>query len=196
MDEGRQRFRDGVIEIQKEATPLRSTYTLPYPGQWKEMRPFLRPELNIESNHKVIMRKAREISGDVRDPVIVAARLMEWVYGNVEKRPLITVPSALEVLKGKVGDCNEHAMLLTALLRASGIPARVCVGLVYARDRFFYHAWTEAYVGRWVSMDATLNQMPADPTHVKLIQGGLERQVDMIGLIGRLRVQVIGYRYE
>ncbi len=115
---------------------------------------------------------------------------------NVEKRPLVTVPSALEVLKSKVGDCNEHAVLLTALLRASGIPARVCVGLVYTRGKFFYHAWTEAYVGKWISMDATLNQMPVDATHIRLARGGLDKQLDIIGLIGKLKLKVIAFGYE
>jgi transglutaminase-like putative cysteine protease len=102
----------------------------------------------------------------------------------------------LEVLKNKVGDCNEHAVLLTALLRAVGIPARVSVGLVYTRGKFFYHAWTEAYVGKWVSMDATLNQMPVDATHIKLVHGGLDKQADIIGLIGKLKLKVIDYRYD
>lgn len=196
LNGGRQRFRDGVIEILREKTPLRATYTLPYPERSDEMIPFLRPEFGIESDHGMILRKAREISGDAKDPLKAASRLMGWVYGNLEKRPLVSVPSALEVLKTKVGDCNEHSVLLTALLRASGIPARVCVGLVYSRGRFYYHAWTEGYVGRWVSMDATLNQIPVDATHIKLIQGGLERQADIIGLIGKLKLSVIAYGYD
>jgi transglutaminase-like putative cysteine protease len=99
-------------------------------------------------------------------------------------------------LKTRAGDCNEHAALLTALLRSAGIPARECVGLVYANDRFFYHAWTEAYVGRWISMDATLNQMPTDATHLKLVQGGLDRQTDIIPLIGKLKLSVMDYGYD
>ncbi len=196
LNEGRQRFRDGVMEIVREETPVRATYPLPYSEPSEGMKPFLQSEFNVESDHNAIIGKAREISGDLKDPVKVSRRLTEWVYRNVEKRPLVTVPSALEVLKSKVGDCNEHAVLLTALLRASGIPARVCVGLVYTRGMFFYHAWTEAYVGRWVSMDATLNQMPVDATHIKLIQGGLDKQLDLIGLIGKLRLKVIAYRYD
>jgi transglutaminase-like putative cysteine protease len=143
---------------------------------------------------------------------------MNWVYRNIEKRPVMTVPGALEVLKTRVGDCNEHAVLLTALLRASGIPARLCVGLVYSRGQFFYHAWTEAYVGvrsngtppvpagtarefgapqdGWISLDATLNQMPVDPTHIKLAQGGLDKQVGIIGLVGKLQLEIVELRYD
>ncbi len=196
LNDGRQRYREGVMEITREETPVRAIYPFPFPEQSEEIRPFLRPEFTIESDDSAIIEKAREISGDLKDPVKMARRLMGWVYRSVEKRPLVTVPSASAVLKGRVGDCNEHAVLLTAFLRASGIPARICVGLVYARGKFFYHAWTEAYVGRWISMDATLNQMPVDATHIKLVDGGLDRQVDIIGLIGKLKIKVIDYRYD
>jgi transglutaminase-like putative cysteine protease len=121
---------------------------------------------------------------------------MTWVYRNVDKRPVVTVPSALEVLKTRVGDCNEHSVLLTALLRSAGIPARINVGLVYARGKFFYHAWNEAYLGTWISMDSVLNQMPTDATHIKMIEGGLQKQVDIIGLMGKLNLKIVDHRYD
>jgi hypothetical protein len=38
--------------------------------------------------------------------------------------------------------------------------------------------------------------MPADATHVKLVEGGLNRQVDIIGLIGKIKLEVVDYRYD
>ncbi|MGD9032639.1 MAG: transglutaminase domain-containing protein [Desulfobacteraceae bacterium] len=193
---GRQRFHEGVMEISREYLPSRAPYSVPYPYRGDGMKPFLKSEFNIESDEKEIIEKAREIFGSEKDPLVVSRRLFAWVYDNLEKRPVVSVPSALEVLKTRVGDCNEHATLLTALLRASGIPARLNIGLVYNRGKFFYHAWTEAYVGKWVSMDATLNQMPVDATHIKLVEGNLERQVEIAGLIGQLKLKVLDYRYD
>ena len=135
-------------------------------------------------------------AGDEEDPVLVSERLLNWVYGNLEKKPVLSVPSALVVLRNRVGDCNEHATLLTALLRASDIPARICIGLVYNRGRFFYHAWTEAYLDEWISMDATMNQMPADVSHILLMRGNLDKQVEIMGLIGKIRVEVLDYEYD
>ena len=169
---------------------------MPYEEASREMKPLIEPEINIESDHKLVTEKAREVIGNTKDPFAVARKLMSWVYRNVEKIPVIIVPSALEVLKTRVGDCNEHAVLLTALLRASGIPARVCVGIVYARGKFFYHAWNEAFLGSWISIDATLNQIPTDATHIKLVEGGLNKQVDIIGLIGKLRLEIVDYGYD
>ncbi len=196
LAKGRQTFDSGMIEIIREKMPSKPVYDLPYSDGSDSMKKFLRPGLNIESDDRAVVERARKIAGKVKDPVIVARRIMAWVYQNVKKRPVVTVPSALEVLRTKVGDCNEHAVLLTALLRATGIPARLCVGVVYSKGNFFYHAWTEGYVGDWISMDATTNQMPADVTHIKLVQGGLDRQVEIIGLIGKLKFKVIDYKYD
>jgi len=196
LTSGRQKLRAGVLEITREKTPGKAGYSIPYTGAPSKLKPFLNPEFNIESDDEVIRKTALDIAGGTRDPITVGRRMMAWVYGNIKKRPVVTVPSAVEVLKTRVGDCNEHSSLLTALLRAVGIPARICVGLVHSKGRFFYHAWTEMYVGEWITMDATLNQMPADVTHIKLLHGGLDRQVEIIGLIGKLRLKVIDYRYD
>jgi len=85
---------------------------------------------------------------------------------------------------------------LTALLRAADIPARECVGIVYTDRRFFYHAWTEAWLGQWISMDATLNQMPTDATHIKLVHGGLDKQAELMALMGKLRLEIVDYGYD
>jgi hypothetical protein len=196
LNSGRQRFAGDTLEIIQEKRPLKAGYLLPLTDVSGDMKSYLSPGFNIQSDNGEIVNQARDIIGKTRDPVIVARKLMAWVYKHVEKRPVLSLPSAVEVLKTRSGDCNEHAVLLTALLRAAGIPARECVGLVYANDRFFYHAWTEAYVGGWISMDATLNQMPTDATHLKLVQGGLDRQTDIIPLIGKLKLSVMNYGYD
>ena len=72
----------------------------------------------------------------------------------------------------------------------SGIPARISVGLVSVRSAFYYHAWPEVYVdegkgrGLWLPVDPTLNQFPADATHLRLASGGLDKQVAILPLIG------------
>jgi hypothetical protein len=195
LNGGRQRLVGDVLEIVQEKRPLKAGYRLPLKDPGDDLKPYLRPGFNIESDSEAIVNQARNIVGDSRDPVVAARNLMAWVYRNVEKRPVLSLPSASEVLKTRMGDCNEHTVLLTALLRASGIPARECVGLSYANDRFFYHAWSEAYIGEWVSMDATLNQMPTDAAHVRLVWGGLDRQTDIIPFIGALELDVLDYGY-
>jgi transglutaminase-like putative cysteine protease len=100
------------------------------------------------------------------------------------------------VLRTKVGDCNEHTALYVAMARAAGIPARIAVGLVFVHGAFYYHAWPEVYVDRttssglWLPVDPTLNQFPADATHIRLTRGGLEKQAAILPLIGHLSIDV------
>lgn len=193
---GRQTYHSGVMAVTRERLPSKVSYLLPYEGFSEGVRAFLKPEFNIECDSLEILEKAREIAGGDGNPLFVARKLMNWVYQHLEKRPVLSLPSALEVLRTRVGDCNEHATLLTALLRASGIPARLSIGLVYTQEKFFYHAWTEAYLDGWISMDATLNQIPTDVTHIKLVEGNLDKQVEIAGLIGQITVEVLDYGYD
>ena len=134
---------------------------------------------------------AREILGDERDAKRAAVRLNDWVYGHLRKVPTISIPNALQVLDMGEGDCNEHATLLAALGRAAGLPTRVVAGAVYLDGAFLYHAWCEIWLGRWVSIDPAFHQFPADATHVKFVNGDMDEQVAMLGIIGRLGIEVI-----
>ena len=93
------------------------------------------------------------------------------------------------MLRTRVGDCNEHTALYVAMARSLRIPARIAVGLVHLHGAFYYHAWAEVYVeepgGRTGSIpaDPTLNQFPADATHIRLARGGLDRQASILPVI-------------
>ncbi len=85
-------------------------------------------------------------------------------------------------------------MLLVALARALGIPARGLHGLVYARyddgqNALYWHAWVEVRRGgEWIALDPTFGEPVADATHVALGEGS---QVDTVGLLGALKVVAV-----
>jgi hypothetical protein len=196
LNEARQRMDESILEITKEALPSGALPPLPFINIPEDVAVFMASDFNVESDDPQIQDAARRIVGDARDPLSLAGKLLDWVYRNIEKKPVLSIPSALEVLNTRVGDCNEHAVLLTALLRAAGIPARPSVGLVYSRDKFYYHAWTEAWLGEWITMDPVLNQMPVDASHVKWVHGDLGRQVEIVRLVDALKMQVVDFRYD
>jgi hypothetical protein len=196
LNEARQRMEGSTLEITKEDLPSKSLPPLPIHEVPEDVAAYRAPDFNVESDDPRIKDAARRIVGDTSDPLSAAGKLLDWVYRNIEKKPVLSVPSALEVLDTRVGDCNEHAVLLTALLRAAGIPARLGIGLVYSRDRFYYHAWTEAWLGEWIAMDPIMNQMPADASHIKWAEGDLSRQVEIVRLVDALRIKVIDFRYD
>jgi transglutaminase-like putative cysteine protease len=145
----------------------------------------------MQSDHPRIRALARQIVAGETDAYKAAVRIKDWVYGHIAKEPTVSIPNALEVLRTRKGDCNEHTVLFNALARAAGIPARTAVGVVYLRGAFYYHAWSEVWLGEWVTLDSVLNQFPADVTHIKFIEGEIDRQIDILQLIGNLKIDVI-----
>ncbi|MGH7671420.1 MAG: transglutaminase-like domain-containing protein, partial [Gemmatimonadales bacterium] len=152
---------------------------------------WLTPEPLIQARDPRIAAQARQIVGRERDPAHAAELLTRWVSGNLRREIAVGVPSAVRVLDTRRGDCNEHTALYVALARAVGLPARTVAGLVYARGRFYYHAWPEVYLGDWVAVDPTFNQFPADASHLRFAIGGLARQVELVRLVGRLKLEVL-----
>lgn len=193
-DGSRQITEGRVLQVIKESPPFSASYRIPYRGGDAGLMHYVHSEVLLQSEDEEMISVAREIVGETTEPSQAAKLLMEWVFDNVEKTPLVSIPDPKQILRERKGDCNEHAALLTALLRALGIPARMAAGLVYKEGKFYYHAWNEVYLDRWISMDATLNQMPADATHIKLIDGGIEKQIQLVGMIGNLSVTILDYR--
>ena len=158
---------------------------------------FLAPEPLIESDDPLIRAEAEQAVRDAIGGRDRAERLTRYVNGLLDKKPTVGLPSAREVLRTKVGDCNEHTALFVAMARSIGIPARIAVGLVFMHGAFYYHAWPEVYVtespglGLWLAVDPTLNQFPADATHLRLARGGLDRQAAILPLIGRLKITLL-----
>ena len=118
-------------------------------------------------------------------------RLNQWVRVNVKDRITFGVPSALQVLQSRTGDCNEHTQLFVALARAIGLPARIAAGLAYLDGKFYYHAWPEILLGDWVAVDPTFGQFPADAAHIRFVVGGLGRQTELLRLMGNLKIDVL-----
>jgi hypothetical protein len=185
-----QSLRDNVVEI-------RDTQGVKAGPADYEVDRYLQPEAFLESDAPEIVEEARKATTGATTPRARAEKLVRYVAALLEKKPTVSLPSAREVLRTKVGDCNEHTALYVAMARAAGLPARIAVGLVYLRGAFYYHAWAEVYLaegadrGLWMPVDPTLNQFPADATHLRLARGGLDRQAAILPLIGRIKITIL-----
>lgn len=137
----------------------------------------LRPTPWLQSDHP----RLRAIAAPVARQDLTGARKMELLARRVRERlPRIDFTghfSALDAFDRGAGDCTESAVLLAALGRAAGIPARVANGLVYSRERyhgvgnvFMPHSWVIAFVdGEWRSFDAALDGF--DASHIAVTIG-------------------------
>lgn len=110
--------------------------------------------------------------------------------------------TAAEVAASREGDCTEYAVLLAALARATGIPSRVAVGLVYTRaagePAFAFHMWDELYVdGAWIPYDATLGLGGIGGGHLKLNDShlgegsALASFLPVAQVMGQLKIEVL-----
>ena len=148
----------------------------------------------VQSKDERIITLARQIVGSEKNSWIASKMILHWVYDNLEKRPTLSVPDSLSVLNTMQGDCNEHTVLFTALTRSIGIPTKMVAGLVYLNNAFYYHAWPRVYVGEWINMDPTLGQEIADATHIPLLEGGLKEQLNLVNIIGTLKIEILEYK--
>ena len=206
LDGGRQKLDGDVLSVSLNDP---ADYPLPYPGG--DLAADLAAEPLIQSTDPDIVHAARKVVGG-RDGARVASReLWKWLFDDMRKVNVAGVPSAIEVLQTMEGDCNEHTTLYVALARAIGLPSRMAIGLVWANARgggpgLYYHAWPEVYLGRvgaagfggavekapgWYAVDPTLGQFPADAGHLRFLVGGLDQQVDLLKLMGKLQVEVV-----
>lgn len=155
---------------------------------------YLSSEPLVQVDHPRIRATSDSIVKDQPDALAKWRAIVNWVYDNLEKSPTVSVPSAVDVLATKRGDCNEHAVLLAALLRSAGIPTTIATGVVYLAGSFYYHAWNRVYVGEWIDVDATFGQDIADATHLMLAEGGIENQAAIANLLGRLNIRIVDYK--
>src|SRR5262249_45091811 len=119
-------------------------------------------------------------------------RITKWVARNLRNKNFSTAfAPASEVAQTLSGDCTEHGVLVAAMCRAVGVPARVVVGLVYSDNLggFGFHMWNEVYVNRrWVAVDAAFDQPDVDAVQIKLAETGLEGVSPYEGFLPVVRV--------
>jgi hypothetical protein len=156
----------------------------------------------IESDDPRVATMAHDAAGRELDGWPLAVALERYVHDKVAtKNYSQTFASAAEVARKLEGDCTEHAVLLAALLRARGLPARVAIGLVYvpAAQAFGFHMWTEVFVSdHWIGLDGTLGHGGIGAGHLKLATSNLKDATALASflpvaqVLGKLKIEVLG----
>lgn len=94
------------------------------------MNPFLRPTAIINWDHPEVLALASYLSKGSQEPLELIRRSFEWVRDQIAHSwdyQKSAVPlKASEVLINKNGCCFAKSHLLSALLRANGIPSGFC----------------------------------------------------------------------
>ncbi len=147
--------------------------------------PELRPHLEERPPHIVftpaLRAFSRKVVGAERNPYRVAKLLFNAVdrvpWAGAREYSTISNLSNY-VLETGHGDCGQQTMLLIALLRLNGIPARWQSGWVFSDGKYdTMHDWGQLYLAPhgWVPMDVTYGRLPtADRKGDDFYLGGLD----------------------
>ena len=184
-----------VVRISR-ASPGK-TVSLPVPAR-PELEAFLQPSSIVQSDHESIRTAAADACEGVTDAFDAARRLEQWVHDHIQEKNLETpFASALEAFESASGDCTEHGVLLAALARSGGIPARLVTGLVYHEGKFIGHLWTEVFIDRWIALDATRGHGFVGPDHIALATSSLSEAafgdvvLQLARILGNLDIQIV-----
>jgi len=158
--------------------------------------PFLAKAAYLETNDVPIQQTALKLRGKDTNLYQIASHIRDWVHSVMTPDASIgVVRSAKDVFNRRRGVCRDYATLYTALARAAGVPTRLCAGIVYADGKFFYHAWAESYVGKWIAFDPTLYDAHdadfVDATHIKFAQGDVTQMFEVVSIVGRLKIHIV-----
>lgn len=157
----------------------------------------------LDTKNDTVRRMSVMGGGAVSDHREKCKRLTSYINSHLRLAAFSTsLQPASEVVKSKQGDCTEYAVLLAAVMRSQGVPARVAVGFAYVANpaSLVPHMWTEAWIdGQWIPFDATLGGEVNPLTRVKVVDSPLSDNVTtgtllfvpLLNFLGRATVEIL-----
>ncbi len=95
-------------------------------------------------------------------------------------------PDAEAALRTRRGSAVSRALLLTALVRAAGIPARSVSGARFADGVWRPDAWVSVYLGEWIDVDPARRAWPADSLRFPVQRDGGGHPLEVLAPAARL----------
>jgi hypothetical protein len=193
-----------LVRARKRVPDLPVAQQCPLAPVPDELKEFLAPSALLQSDDAKIIAAAQAAIGGEKNAWLAAQRLERFVHAHVTKKSYgVAFASAAEVLDHQEGDCSEHAVLLAALARAAGIPARLAIGVLYLQGKLAGHLWSEVSIdGEWYALDGTLGLGFAAASHVAFSKGSFNDRdpqnpmLAIMQMLGNLKGEVLEYRFR
>lgn len=166
---------DAIVDIRKTRYELPAGAEIPraYP---LELAVFLEPSETIQSEAPQIADQIEALLPPAEDRRIASTlrALFDFVQHEVAASDYENTLDAVTTLAWKEAFCGGKSRLLTALLRASNIPARLVGGLILTPgSKKTTHVWVEAWVnGAWVPFDALNDHFAEHPQNYMTLYHG------------------------
>lgn len=180
--EMRQGYMKGTVTVRSVPIEVRRRTPFPLPlEELEEVQAYLQAGPGIESDDPALANKAMELTWKSENSFEAGRRLNSFVASTVEEGP--SLPSARFALETGRGNSESRALLLVALARAAGVPARRVGGVVFQEGFFVPHHWAELWLGReegWTPFDpTTVEAGHLGATHIALWESGEVQSLDI-----------------
>jgi len=191
-------YRNSLITLDNDVLTIeaadvedvqRKTYRLPHERDTLPMKKYLSHDAWVKSNYKPLRDTGRIFAKSYdNDAFRFTHYLTGYLFRLVRTNPMFILSDAKDILKSLSGDYLERTIMFASYSRAAGLPTRLVGGLVYQYGYFYFHTWPEVWFDKWIPVDPTLVQFPADVTHIPLKEGTL---MDITSIVEDLKTVTI-----
>jgi hypothetical protein len=183
--------QEAILEIQREQRDFSGKVVLPVNDA--VLAPYLADVQYITPSSPEVQNLSQQILNGEKDGWRAAQKLTRWVFEYIKPAMIPETLTTEQILERKTGKCVEYAVLFASLARAAGLPARVVMGERYQNNMWLGHLWNEVWLGEWVAVDASHNQVAPDALLLKFVASDtiLGTQKVRSGLIGELEIEIL-----
>ena len=183
------------------------------------MKQYLIATDSIDCGKQSIKKKAENLTGGADNVVDKAVRIFYFVRDKIKYNPYLFTNvfkdfRASKILEKKEGFCIQKAVLLTALARASGIPARLRFADIrnhilnkkimefHQTSLLPYHGYNELYIrGKWTKAAPTFDLKLCEKHRIIPVEfdGINDATLHYRNLDGMLHIEYVqdhGYYYD
>jgi len=171
-------FKYAAEEVNANVDPLKLE---PYDVNSAEYKRYTQSEPWVEITDD-IRAKAAEIVGDEDNPYFQARIIYDWVVRNILYRyPDVEGRGAAKSFARRSGDCGEFSVIICAMCRSLGIPARTVTNKGYWNGG---HQWAEVLLPPygWVPVDGSVGQVFVPGVKVTVPKEGVAETMETWGI--------------
>ncbi len=179
---------EALLEISKDQRDFSGRVTLPLTES--KFAPYLADTRFIAPSLPEVKELVKTICGEEIDGWLVTQKILSWLYQNIQPEMIPQTLTTKEILVERKGKCAEYAILFTAMSRAAGLPTTIALGERYQDGVWVGHLWNEVWLGEWVAVDPSHNQLAPDALLLKFVDSPevMGTQKVRMGLIGKLGI--------
>lgn len=185
-------LKEDVLIIRREAAEELKKKKYIFPYKEEGFNQYIRPDRWVLTDYEPLANTGRIYAKAHKyDAFSFAEYLNSYLFNLIKTMPEFVMRNSRETHKYLIGDYLERSVMFATYARAAGLPTRLIGGLVYRNGYFYFHAWPEVWLDKWVPADPSLAQFPADATHIPLKEGTLEDIVSIINDLNKIEIEVL-----